>query len=529
MIMTIYKIMKSQRTFLFVILLIFLGSASIANVPQKEDLSKESSIIISKKELADKIKGGWAGQTIGVTYGGQAEFQYRGTFIKDYTPLRWDEDLPKWSFDNNPGLYDDIYMDLTFVEVFERLGLNAPVDSFAMAFATADYPLWHANQAARYNILNGIMPPESGHWKNNIHADCIDFQIEADFAGLMSPGMVNTSTEICDKIGHIMNYGDGWYAGVYVAAMYSMAFVSDDIDFIVNEALKTIPQEAKYYKCMKQVVNWYKQYPDDWKKTWFEVERSEWAQDLHCPEGVFRGFNIDATVNSAYCLIGLLYGHKDFGKTIDIATRCGQDADCNPATVGGILGVIIGYDNIPDYWMKPLKVVEDIDFKYTTTSLNNAYKLSLKHALELIIKNGGKVDDKKVTIKYQLPQTTQLEEAFPNIYPTQRIKFSNEFNRHEEALLNDLQPIKFNGTGIVVNGEIDCEDETYVAEVQVSLDGKIVKVIILSDSEWEVFMDLELPKGDHTVTLKWLNPNPKVEAVIYSAIQYSDKLVFHNK
>ena len=149
--------------------------------------------------------------------------------------------------------------------------------------------------------------------------------------------------------------------------------------------------------------------------------------------------------------------------------------------------------------------------------------------MELIIKNGGKVDDKKVTIKYQLPQTTQLEEAFPNIYPTQRIKFSNEFNRHEEALLNDLQPIKFNGTGIVVNGEIDCEDETYVAEVQVSLDGKIVKVIILSDSEWEVFMDLELPKGDHTVTLKWLNPNPKVEAVIYSAIQYSDKLVFHNK
>ena len=96
-------------------------------------------------------------------------------------------------------------MDLTFVDVFDRLGLDAPVDSFAMAFATAGYTLWHANQSARYNILQGIMPPASGHWLNNPHADDLDYQIEADYAGLMSPGMPNTASEISDKIGHIMN------------------------------------------------------------------------------------------------------------------------------------------------------------------------------------------------------------------------------------------------------------------------------------------------------------------------------------
>ena len=69
-------------------------------------------------------------------------------------------------------------------------------------------PEGYANQCARYNILDGMMPPESGHWLNNPCADDIDFQIETDFAGLMSPGMVNTSTEIGDKIGHIMNYED---------------------------------------------------------------------------------------------------------------------------------------------------------------------------------------------------------------------------------------------------------------------------------------------------------------------------------
>lgn len=45
-----------------------------------------------------------------------------------------------------------------------------------------------------------------------------------------------------------MNYGDGWYGGVYVGAMYSLAFVSDDIAFIVSEALKTIPEESRYYQ-----------------------------------------------------------------------------------------------------------------------------------------------------------------------------------------------------------------------------------------------------------------------------------------
>jgi hypothetical protein len=74
-----------------------------------------------------------------------------------------------------------------------------------------------------------------GHWKNNPHADDIDFQIEADFAGLMSPGMINASSEISDKIGHIMNYGDGWYGGVFVAAMYTQAFVSNDIKFVVGK------------------------------------------------------------------------------------------------------------------------------------------------------------------------------------------------------------------------------------------------------------------------------------------------------
>src|SRR5690606_29921427 len=103
------------------------------------------TVVLSKEQLLDKIKGGWAGQTIGVTFGGPTEFRYNGTFIQDYQPIKWYDGYLKETMQNSPGLYDDVYMDLSFVDVIDRLGIDAPVDSFAHAFAHAEYKLWHAN------------------------------------------------------------------------------------------------------------------------------------------------------------------------------------------------------------------------------------------------------------------------------------------------------------------------------------------------------------------------------------------------
>jgi hypothetical protein len=380
---------------LFYLMVIFLMVA--CSSPKKSDSESIPGLktTLTKAELRDKIKGGWAGQVIGCTYGGPTEFRYNGVMIPDSVVIPWDSTRCLWYYQNSPGLYDDVYMDLTFVDVFEKEGLDAPANSHALAFAHADYALWHANQAARYNILNGLMPPQSGHWLNNPHADDIDFQIEADFAGLMSPGMVNTASEICDKIGHIMNYGDGWYGGVYVAAMYSLAFVSDEVNFVVNEALKPIPQESQFYQCMADVNAWHKQYPDDWTQTWNEIQ-NKWSHDIGCPDGVFRDFNIDAKINAAYIVVGLLYGAGDYIKTLDISTRCGQDSDCNPASAGGILGTMLGFSNIPEEWKKAVYPVEDMDFKYTTVSLNDVYEMGTKHALLVLEKNGADISGDKI-------------------------------------------------------------------------------------------------------------------------------------
>lgn len=480
-------------------------------------------ITISKDILKDKIKGGWAGQTIGVTFGGPYEFRFQGTFIGDYQPLVWNDSLIRHNMLRNAGLYDDLYMDLTFVDVFEKYGLDAPVDSFANAFAHAGYMLWHANQAGRYNILNGIKAPQSGQWKNNPHADCIDYQIESDFAGLMSPAMPNTASAISDKIGHIMNYGDGWYGGVYVGAMYALAFTSNDINYVVNKALETVPRQSEFYQCIHDVIEWHKKYPADWKQTWLGIQE-KWANDVGCPEGVFKPFNIDAKVNAAYVVMGLLYGGGNFTKSLEIATRCGQDADCNPSSVGGILGAIIGYDKIPEYWKRSLKTAEDIDFKYTTMSLDDVYEISLQHAIKNIERNGGKVNGGSVTIKLQEPKAVRFEKSFDGEYPIALIPV--QWN----AAMDEIN-FDFEGNGFVIKGDASQGDSklTYVFNTELYLDGKLIESpklpVSFTTRRYDIAWKYAIPKGKHSVKLKILNPSQTEKVRVADAIIYSDKPV----
>ena len=474
-----------------------------------------ANVTLSKEVLLDKIKGGWAGQAIGCTYGGPTEFKYTGSLIPEYVQIDWNDTIMKLWYEKAPWLYDDVYMDATFVKVFDSLGLDAPVDAFADAFAHAGYSLWHANQAARYNLLNGIKAPESGHWKNNFHANDIDFQIEADFAGLMAPGMVNSAVGVCDKIGHIMNYGDGYYGGVYVTAMYALAFVSDDVEFVVNEALKTIPAESEFHKCISDVLRFHKQYPDDWKQTWFEIEK-KWEEHHFC--SAFDAYNIEAKINSAYIVIGLLYGQGDFTRTMDISMRCGQDSDCNPASAAGILGTMFGYSKIPQQYLSALQPVERLDLSHTDTSLADLYEMSYRQAQGMIERNGGSVTGDSVTIAVQQPVAAPLEVSFPGFYPTKIIGW----RKIQEQKIENLA---FTGKGILINGHVSGPGD-YVAEVELIIDGQVAERAKLPvgylERRNELAYTFDIPNGEHTATLKWLNPQKDAKMTIGSIIIYGD-------
>ncbi len=516
--------MKLLASILLIGSLIPVSNSYAQNKIAGTDVSPGNKTVrISKTVLQDKIRGGWAGQTIGVTFGGPYEFRYNGTIIQDYQPLVWYDGYMKKTMTEAPGLYDDIYMDLTFVSIIDKYGLDAPVDSFANAFANAGYDLWFANQAARYNILNGIKAPASGAPEHNLHADAIDYQIEADYCGLMNPGMPNSASAINDKIGHIMNYGDGWYGGVYMAAMYTLAFTHTDIRTVVKEALKTVPAKSEFYQCMNDVIQWNAKYPNDWKQTWFELEK-KWSSDMVCPQGVFVPFNIDAKINAAYVIMALLYGNGDYSRTLEIATRAGQDADCNPSSAGGILGTLLGYDKIPAYWKQGLKEIEDMNFSYTTLSLNGVYAASYKHALDMIRKNGGTETATDVVIRVQDPLPVRYEKSFDKVYPIQKNSLRNKGEAHNLTF-------DFDGTGFALLGAASKKQrdggDDYIFEADLFIDGQLVETAKFPTNfktrRHELFWKLNLPRGKHTVKITVKNPDSKFD------LRATDYIVYDNK
>jgi ADP-ribosylglycohydrolase len=479
----------------FSLLAVFFILALNCSRKQPSQLSNDKTVVLSADVVMDKIKGGWVGQTVGVCYGGPTEFKYVGRRIPDSVTVEYNGELLERYFNN-----DDIYVELTFLSVLDQQGLDAPVDTMAVRFANAGYRLWHANQLGRLNILAGIMPPASGHWKNNPHADDIDFQIEADFIGLLTPGMPVTAYEYCDKVGHIMNYGDGFYGGVFVSALYCHAFFENDMETVVEKALLSLPGQSKYYQCIRDVLSWWKQWPGDWKRCWSEVQK-KWSEDIGCPECVLAPGNIDAKLNGAYIAIGLLYGEKDFGRTIDIAMRCGQDSDCNPSNAGGVLGAMLGFAGIPEPWKVGLENIEDRKLDHCDYSLNDVYRVNYRLAKELVETNGGSVNENNWNIKVQEPKRPEkCEIGFEGLTPEKRIDFGG-------YKLVDVFKTTFEGKGFSIHhrmagykGRANCE---------LWVDGKLIETYNhngdLRYHRFAFFWYYDLEDGVHQLEIRKLS------------------------
>lgn len=131
----------------------------------------------------------------------------------------------------NGGFWqDDLYAEIPLMQALADHGVDCDVKTVGEYFRDTSFALFHANLAARINLRAGIDAPMSGHYLYNDHSDDIDWQIEADFVGQMLPGLVNAAIDKAWDLGHIMNYGDGVYGGVYVSAMHAKAFTAETLD-----------------------------------------------------------------------------------------------------------------------------------------------------------------------------------------------------------------------------------------------------------------------------------------------------------
>ncbi|HOE10196.1 MAG TPA: ADP-ribosylglycohydrolase family protein [bacterium] len=330
----------------------------------------------------DKLKGGWAGQMIGVSYGAPYEFRSEGK-IDDGEIREWKPEYIDNSIDQ-----DDLYVEMTFLQAIEAKGIGLSARDAGWFFRDSKYDLWHANRAARDNLRLGIPAPKSGHPKYNRHADDIDFQIESDLFGLLCPGMPLAAQDFCNRFGHIMNYGDGVYGGMFVTAMGSVAFFENNVVEIVRAGYRAIPAESEYGMLIKDVLDCYEKDPNNWRACW-ELLEKKWAPDDIC--GANNPFNIDAKLNGGYVAIGLLWGKGDWDKTLEIATRCGQDSDCNPSSAAAILGIISGYSQIPAKFTAGIPAIADRNFSYTNYNFHTLADTCAQYAKQVVTKYRGKI------------------------------------------------------------------------------------------------------------------------------------------
>ena len=484
---------------------------------------------ISREQLLDKIRGGWAGQMIGVAYGAPTEFRAMGKVYEE--PLPW-----KTGRLENALHQDDLYVEMTFAAVMDRLGIDATSKDYGRAFKDSKYGLWHANGGARRVLNQGIDAPLSGDPRYNFHANDIDFQIEADFIGLMTPGLPQTSNKLCDRVGRVMNYGDGLYGGMFVCGMYSAAYFESDPRKVVEAGLACIPAKSEYALLVRDLLDWAAQNPGDWRKVWKMVEE-KWNKDDACPDpnDAQELFNIDAKLNGAYIAFGLLYGGGDFQKTMEIATRCGQDSDCNPSSAAGVLGVILGFNKIPEEFRGDLPSLADKKFDFTVYSFNEIVKSTEKRALQAVEKAGGKVTDSTVTVREQKPKAPKLEQWSPGI-PDRKVGVKDmvwSFNSGWAADKDSMKStapgaeatFKFNGVAVAIMGKLDQNG----GQSEVYLDGKkqeqrMDSYIVDNTYDTVLWQTYGLKPGDHTlkiVTLGKADPRSKGQQVtIQQAVVY---------
>ena len=411
------------------ILIVFAAGSSFA-------ATKE----ISVAELRNKIKGGWLVKTAGVSIGEKYEWAAMGTMVTG-------------SINMYPSMakgyaQDDVYVNVTFLEVMDKK-MNGAEGIFAAtavdygnAFKNTGYNLWHANKESRNRLRQGIQPPASG--RHGLHDNDIDWQIESDWIGFMCPGMPEIAQKLSDRAGHVICYGDCVYGGHFVSSMISLAFFESNMRTIVEKAIENIPRDAQYYQIIKDVLDYHKNNPGkSYKDCWGYIS-PKWIYKIHNCNKRGKDYNIGAAFNGSFIAIGLLYGNHDPLKVIEYSLRCGQDADCNPANAGSVVGAVIGYDKLPQKWRSSIESNANGKYQSSSYTWNTLIETSMKRAEKTILQNGGEKVGDKYVIQIQSPvQPKMIEQHGIDPKPNPHYQKPVSIQRNIAGIVDNLQTSAF--------------------------------------------------------------------------------------
>ena len=200
-----------------------------------------------------------------------------------------------------------------------------------------------AERVAYRNFLNMIEPPYSAMYMNP-YREWIGAQIRADFFGYVNFGNPEKAAEFAFRDACISHVKNGIYGEMWVAAMLAAAPLAKNIKEVIETGLSEIPQKSRLAESINLVFRWresglsYDEAISELYTLWDEHKEHDWCHTIS---------------NAMIVSIALLWGETDFGKSVCYAVQPGFDTDCNGATVGSVLGMLIGAAKIPERWTQP--------------------------------------------------------------------------------------------------------------------------------------------------------------------------------
>ena len=339
---------------------------------------------LNEKQLFDRMYGAWLGRCVGCALGKPVECfmgPHAGVSsrdrIKTYLaavgsgeyPLQdyFPEHSPAEARTGRVGCQASTREHIAFMETDDDIRYTV-IGQIILREKSADFTSWDvafawmqhlpyravctAETQAYRNLVNGYdfhcnIPAVEPDWQwvsthYNPYREWIGAQIRADSWGYAAPGNPQLAAEFAWRDARISHVKNGIYGEMFVAAMIAAAFTCDDVHAIITAGLAQIPSTSRLFKAVQEVVAICEKYRLDPQR--FEMVLDE----IYALLGQYHPVH---TINNAALVVaGLLLGGRDFGRAITIAVMGGWDTDCNGATVGSIMGAMLGATRLPVHW-----------------------------------------------------------------------------------------------------------------------------------------------------------------------------------
>ena len=336
---------------------------------------KTDPLILSADKLYDKVYGAWLGRCAGCLLGKPLEGMTRSRILgisKDTNnyPFNYyvstdvsEEILARYDMMNHwAGLTyinymkhapmdDDTDFTIMGLRIIKEYGTDFLPEDVAEAWLQ-NFPILRvctAETVAYMNIVNKIYPPLSALFRNP-YREWIGAQIRADIYGYITPGEPEMGAELAWRDASISHVRNGIYGAMFVAAMLSTAYSTPTIKDMIYAGLSQIPEHCRLSMCVQQVMEW-KQKGLHWERA-IDMVHSLFDENA-------RHHAVHVIPNAMIVVLAILYGEMDFEKTISTAALSGFDTDCNGATAGSILGLLLGKKGLPSKWIDPLNDLLD--------------------------------------------------------------------------------------------------------------------------------------------------------------------------